>query len=112
MNSAREPEETAMTPAYLIVEMKITDPERYKEYMAGAPAAVKAAGGEYLVRGGRQETLEGDWRPHRVAVLRFPSFEQAKAFYDGDQYRAVRAKRAGATEYFNMVLVEGVAAPV
>ena len=99
-------------PAYLIVEMHITDPERYKDYMAAAPAAVKAAGGEYLVRGGRHETLEGDWQPRRVAMLRFPSFDAAKAFYDGERYRQLRAKRAGTTEYFNMVLVEGVAAPV
>ena len=99
-------------PAYLMVEMHITDPERYKEYMARAPQAVKAHGGEYLVRGGRHETLEGDWKPHRIGVLRFPSFEQAKAFYDGGQYTQARKLRAGATEYFNMVLVEGVAAPV
>ena len=101
-----------MTPAYLIVEMNITDPEQYKRYTAEAPAAVKAAGGEYLVRGGRHEVLEGDWQPHRVALLRFPSFEQAKAFHDGELYTQARAGRAGATEYFNMVLVEGVAAPV
>ena len=101
-----------MPAAYLIVEMNISDPERYKQYLAAAPVAVKAAGGEYLVRGGRHETLEGDWQPHRVAVLRFPSYEQAKAFYDSETYRQVRSKRAGATEYFNMVLVEGVPAPV
>jgi len=101
-----------MTPAYLIVQMKISDPEQYRQYMAEAPAAVKAFGGEYLVRGGRQETLEGDWSPARVAVLRFPSYEQAKAFYDDAHYRGVRQKRAGATDYFHMVLVEGVAAPV
>ena len=57
-------------PAYLIVEMHITDPEQYKQYMAAAPAAVKAYGGEYVVRGGRHETLEGDWQPHRVALLK------------------------------------------
>lgn len=101
-----------MPVAYLIVEMHVTDPERYKRYMAEAPAAVKAAGGEYLVRGGKQETLEGDWNPHRLAMLRFPSYEQAKAFYDGEMYTSVRKLRAGTTEYFNMVLVEGVAAPV
>jgi uncharacterized protein (DUF1330 family) len=101
-----------MPAAYLIVEMNISNPEQYKEYMARAPAAVKAAGGEYLVRGGRQETLEGDWKPHRVAMLRFPSYEQAKAFYDGEMYTQARSFRQGATEYFNMVLVEGVAAPV
>ena len=100
------------TPAYLLVEMNITDPERYKQYMAEAPKAVKAYGGEYLVRGGKHETLEGDWSPHRVAMLRFPSYEQAKAWYDDGAYKQVRTKRAGAVEYFNMVLVEGVAAPV
>ena len=98
-------------PAYLIVEMHITDADQYKQYMAAAPASVQAFGGEYLVRGGRHETLEGDWQPHRVAVLRFPSYEQAKAFYDDAQYTATRRKRAGATAYFNMVLVEGVTAP-
>ena len=96
-----------MPAGYVIVEMKISDPERYKEYMAAAPATIAAAGGEYLVRGGRHESLEGDWQPARLAVLKFPSFEQAKAWYDGERYRAARARRAGATEYFNMVVVEG-----
>jgi uncharacterized protein (DUF1330 family) len=100
-------------PAYLIVEMHITDMDQYKQYMAAAPAAIKAYGGEYLVRGGRHEALEGDWQPHRIAMLRFPSYEQAKAFYADSEYvRNVKPKRAGATEYFNMVLVEGVSAPV
>ena len=101
-----------MAVAYLIVEMHVTDPERYKEYMARGPAAVKAAAGEYLVRGGRHEVLEGDWQPHRVVMLRFPSYEKAKAFYDGEMYTQARSFRQGTTEYFNMVLVEGVAAPV
>ena len=99
-------------PAYLLVEMNISDLERYKEYMAQAPSCLKAYGGEYLARGGRSETLEGDWQPHRVAVLRFPSYEQAKAFYEDGPYKDVRKLREGATEYFNMVLVEGVAPPV
>ena len=96
-----------MPAGYVIVEMKVSDPERYKEYMAAAPATIAAAGGEYLVRGGRHEPLEGDWQPARLAVLKFPSLEQAKAWYDGERYRAARARRAGATEYFNMVVVEG-----
>jgi uncharacterized protein (DUF1330 family) len=96
-----------MPDAYLLVTMNISDPERYKQYMAEAPKAVTAFGGEYLVRGGKQETLEGDWQPHRVAVLRFPSYEKAKAFYDDAHYTQIRELRHGATEYFNMVLVEG-----
>jgi uncharacterized protein (DUF1330 family) len=101
-----------MPAAYLIVDMAISDMEQYKQYMAVAPAAVKAAGGEYLVRGGAMEVVEGNWQPARIAVLQFPSVEAAKAFYDGEMYKAARAKRQGATQFFNAVLVEGVAAPV
>lgn len=101
-----------MAFGYVVVDMQIADLEQYKQYMAAAPAAVAAFGGEYLVRGGKFEVLEGEWQPARMAMLRFPSYDQAKAFYDAEQYRAARAKRAGATEFFNMVLVEGVAAPV
>jgi uncharacterized protein (DUF1330 family) len=96
-----------MPAGYVIVEMKITDGEGYKSYMAAAAEAVRAAGGEYPVRGGRHEALEGDWLPARIGVLRFPSYEQAKGWYDGERYRAARVLREGRTEYFNMVLVEG-----
>ena len=102
----------AMPAAYIIVDMLIADMAQYQQYMAEAPAAVAAAGGEYLVRGGRFEALEGQWQPSRIAMLRFPSYEAAKAFYEGEMYRAARAKRLGATEFFNLVLVEGVPAPV
>ena len=96
-----------MAAGYVIVQMNISDAEQYKQYMAEAPATIKAAGGEYLVRGGKHETLEGEWQPHRLALLKFPTYEQAKAWYDGENYRRVRAKRTGATEYFHMVLAEG-----
>jgi len=100
-------------PAYLIVTMHVTDMEQYKKYMAAAPPTIRAYGGEYVVRGGKQETFEGDWNPHRIAMLRFPSFEQAKAWWADEEYRLrVRPLREGTTEYFNIVLVEGVAAPV
>jgi len=101
-----------MPAAYVIVDVRISDAERYRQYMATAPAAVQAFGGEYVVRGGRCETLEGGWQPARLAMLKFPSYEQARAWYDSQSYRAARELRLGATDFFNMVLVEGVAAPV
>lgn len=100
-------------PAYLLVTMRITDAEQYEKYKAAAPASIRAHGGEYLVRGGRQETLEGEWSPHRVVMLRFPSYAHAKAWWDDEHYRQrVRPLREGTAEYFNIVLIEGVAAPV
>jgi len=100
-----------MPTAYLIVESQITDPEQFKAYMAAAPAVAKAFGGEYLVRGGRMDVLEGDWKPPRLTVLAYPSFEQARAMYDSPGYVAARQLRHGATACFNMVVVEGVDAP-
>ncbi len=58
----------------------------------------------------RIDVFEGNWQPVRLALLKFPSMEQARAWYDGEKYRAARTKRAGATEFFNMVVVEGVPA--
>ena len=94
--------------AYIIVYGKVSNPEQYKQYQALSPGAVKAAGGEFIVRGGRSETLEGTLHPDRVVLLRFESYEAGKAFYDSELYLAARQQRAGATEYFNAVLVEGV----
>lgn len=96
-----------MPTSYVVVDIKVTDPQRYDRYKALAPAAVTAAGGEFVVRGGKSEALEGDWNPERLVLLRFPSYEQARAFYTSALYEKARAERAGATEFFNMVVVEG-----
>ena len=101
-----------MAYGYVIVDMKINDMDGFKAYMAAAPASIKDAGGEYLTRGGKIESLEGAWQPTRMTILRFPSFEQAKQWYDSEMYRQARAKRADTTDYFNLVLTEGIDAPV
>ncbi len=101
-----------MPAAYLIVESQVTDAEAFKAYLAAAPAVVEAFGGQYLVRGGRSEVLEGDWNPPRMTVLRYASFEQAKAMYDSPAYTHARSLRHGTTACFNMVLVEGIEAPL
>ena len=95
-------------PAYVIADVSVSDPEQYKSYMALSPNAVAEAGGRFLVRGGRNEVLEGDWKPGRLVMIEFPAYEQARAFYDSALYRQARDKRAGATHHFNMIVVEGV----
>jgi uncharacterized protein (DUF1330 family) len=94
--------------AYVIVDAKVSDPQGYEGYKLLSPGAIAAAGGEFVVRGGDPEVLEGTWRPNRVVVVKFASMVAAKAFYDSELYVAARAKRAGTTEFFNMVVVQGV----
>ena len=97
-----------MTAAYVIADVRVSDPDQYRHYTALTPAAVAAAGGEFVVRGGRTAVLEGKWSPSRVVVIRFESFEAAQAFYDSALYLEAPGKRAGATEFFNMIIVEGI----
>jgi uncharacterized protein (DUF1330 family) len=94
--------------AYVITDIKVSDVEKYKGYQALTPDAIRAAGGEFLARGGRTEILEGDFDLGRVVVVRFDTMEAARAFYNSAGYVAARAARAGATERFNMFIVEGL----
>ena len=93
--------------AYVIAEVKVSDPQRYEGYKALSPGAIEAAGGRFLVRGGATEVLEGKWNPGRMVVVEFASMDAAKAFYDSALYLKAREARAGATELFDMICVEG-----
>jgi uncharacterized protein (DUF1330 family) len=94
-------------PAYLIVETDITDPEQYEQYKAASPAAIAAAGGRFVVRGGEMAVLEGEWSPKRLVVVEFDDLEAAKRFYESPEYQAAIKLREGAAN-LNMVAVEGV----
>ncbi len=94
---------------YLIVEVEVTDPTEYAEYIKLVPPTIVAFGSRYLVRGGHAELLEGDYPPKRMVVLEFPSTERARAWLESPEYRPVHdiRHRAAGTR---MVLVEGVGA--
>lgn len=93
--------------AYVIASVNVTDPEKYKNYMALSPAAIAAAGGKFIVRGGNPMLLEGDWSRPRVVIIEYPTREAAVAFYNSTLYAAARAEREGAAE-FSMIVVDGV----
>jgi uncharacterized protein (DUF1330 family) len=94
-------------PAYVIVETDITDPEQYEQYKAATPAAIAAAGGRFLVRGGEHVVLEGDWQPTRLVVLEFEDLAAAKRWYESELYQAAKELRQGAA-HMRMVAVQGV----
>jgi uncharacterized protein (DUF1330 family) len=94
-------------PAYVIVEIDIVDPAGYEEYKKLAGVTVEKYGGKYVIRGGRTEVLEGDWKPKRVVVLQFESAQRAKDWLNSEEYREPRKMRHR-TARTKMILVEGV----
>jgi uncharacterized protein (DUF1330 family) len=93
--------------AYVIVDIDVHDPVGYEEYKQLAPAAVAQYGGKYIARGGKTETLEGDWSPSRLVILEFENSEQAKKWLNSEEYRAARQMRHQ-TAHSNMVVIEGL----
>jgi uncharacterized protein (DUF1330 family) len=57
--------------AYMMVDLDIHDSAGFDGYRKGVPALIAKHGGEYLVRGGEFEIIEGDWQPHRLVLFRF-----------------------------------------
>lgn len=96
-----------MPSAYILANVDVKDPAAYEEYKRLSTIAMKAHGAEVCVRGGKTEVLEGDWTPHRVVLLKFPSVEQAKAFYASTEYEAAIKARQGIA-VMRMVVIEGV----
>jgi len=93
-------------PAYVIVDIEVTDPVGYEEYKKLAPAGVAAYGGKYIARGGKTEILEGDWQPNRLVILEFPDFDSARQWIDSPEYGPAKAMRHKMAKT-NMVLIEG-----
>ncbi|HVR48470.1 MAG TPA: DUF1330 domain-containing protein [Pseudorhodoferax sp.] len=96
-----------MPSAYIIADVTVTDPQQYEEYKKWSSAAMQAHGAEVCVRGGQVDVLEGDWRPTRLVLLKFPSVEAAKAFDASPEYGRARTARQGAA-IMRMLVVEGV----
>ena len=86
-----------MAYAYIVGHIDIHDMETYRDYMAKVPALIAAEGGEYLVRGGESEVLEGEFPGARSVIIRFPDRASALAFYNSDAYADVRAIRQAAS---------------
>lgn len=76
--------------AYVIADFEITDLAGIKEYLRRVAATIDQYGGRYLVRGEIGETIEGDWRSHRLVILEFEGVEQAKRWYDSPEYAAIK----------------------
>jgi uncharacterized protein (DUF1330 family) len=96
-----------MSSAYIIANVQVTDPVQYEQYKRLSSLAMQAHGAEVCVRGGAVQVLEGDWKPERLVVLKFPSITQARAFHDSVEYGEARKARAGAA-VMRMIVVEGL----
>src|SRR5262249_45819048 len=91
-----EKEERDM-PAYLVAQVRVDDPERYRQYTSQVPALVAKHGGRFLVRGPQIEVLEGSHDGRRFVIIEFPSMAHVKAFHDAPEYQPLIELRQSAS---------------
>jgi uncharacterized protein (DUF1330 family) len=96
-----------MTPAYVIANVQFTRADKAQEYGHQLPATIQKFGGRYLARGGKVEVTEGDWQLRYVTIVEFPSLEQARRWYESDEYGRLKPIRHEHAKS-DVAFVEGV----
>ena len=94
-----------MLTAYLVANYRITDPESYGAYPPAVIPTLVAYGAEILVADYASEAIEG--RPSSVTVVvKFPSKDAARAWYDSPEYREIVGLRTDNSEGFLLLANE------
>ena len=91
----------------MLVDLDVHDPKGFEEYRAAVPTLIAKHGGEYIVRGGEFEVIEGDWQPNRVIVIRFPDRQAIRNLHADPEYAASADVRR-ATAKSRIIAVDGI----
>lgn len=86
-------------PGILIGIQNVRDPAKLREYGAKAGPLVGQYGGKIIAGGQRKdiELLEGNFGNNQINVVRFPSIDALRKFYNDPAYQeAIKIRQAGA----------------
>ena len=82
---------------YIIANVRIEDPAEYEKYQEGFLEVFEKFQGEVLVVSDEPDVVEGEWAFTRAVVLRFPSQEEALAWYSSPGYQKIMQYRVRAS---------------
>jgi uncharacterized protein (DUF1330 family) len=94
-------------PGYVVAEVDVTDPATFKQYSDKAPGTIAQYGGHYVIRGGKNTSIEGD-APKRFVVIQFENVEKAQAWEDSPEYSAIKPIRHKSAKS-RVFIIEGAA---
>ena len=78
---------------YIIAQINVKNDENYREYLKNVTTIANKYGGEYIIRAGNFEIMEGKWEYKRNVVIKFPSIQKAREFYDSVEYQPIKKIR-------------------
>ena len=94
-----------MKSYWITLYEKIENTEILKKYAVKATAAIDKYSGKFLVRGGKNITLEGNQSP-RTVIVEFPTFSDAEKCYNSNEYQEALSILKGFAKR-NLQIIEG-----
>ena len=91
---------------WIAVYEKIENMETLKKYAVKATEAIGKYSGKFIVRGGKNITLEGNHSP-RTVIVEFPTFKDAEKCYNSDEYQEAHNILKGSIKR-NLQIIEGI----
>ena len=91
---------------YIIAQINVKNDENYKEYLKNVTTIANKYGGEYIIRAWNFEIMEGKWEYKRNVVIKFPSIQKAREFYDSVEYQPIKKIRIDNSDS-NLIIIEG-----
>ena len=92
---------------YIVAQLNIHDRAEYDKYQAGFLDVFAKYAGQLLVVSETPEVIEGEWPYTRTVLIRFPSAEEARRWYESPEYQAIAQHRLRGSKA-NIVIVEGL----
>ena len=93
-------------PVYLLVQMDVTDPERFgPEYAMPLLQQFISIGAKPLVATGAPELIEGNYERNNTVIIEFPTREIFDTWLVSDEYRPLKQVRAETSDHANTVMM-------
>ena len=92
---------------FVIANIDVKNTEAYKKYISKVKPIVEKFGGEYLVRAGEYEVIDGEWKYPRTVVIKFPTYKKALEWHNSEEYKLVKPIRLANT-VTNGIIIRGV----
>lgn len=89
---------------YFVASIRIHDMDEYKKYVDKVDAVFAKFNGEYLAFDENPVVLEGEWPYSRGVVIRFPSEEEFRRWYESPEYQEILAHRLKAADCSTVLL--------
>jgi uncharacterized protein (DUF1330 family) len=98
-------------PAYVVGDIRVTDPVAFRDHVPAALATIARHGGRIVAGGNKLELLDGEPMPERIVIIEFPDAETARRWYRSDDYQAALKQRLAGSQG-RVFLIDGVEPPL